>query len=233
MILSVENLSVAYDSGVLFSDVSVKASEGQVIALVGRNGTGKSTFLRCILGLQKPRSGRILADGEDVGIMPLKRRAECFSYVSTYAADVAYLTSRDVVAMGCNGMSRWDGVLSGREEEIVENALLAVSASDLAGRFLSTLSDGERQRIMIARAVAQGSPIMVLDEPTAFLDVPNRIRIHSLLRSLAKESGKIILFSTHEIALARKFADCFWLMDGGGVVSFPASENLLPEEFSI
>ena len=233
MILSIENLSVAYDSGNLFSDVSAQASEGNVIALVGRNGTGKSTFLRCILGLQKPLSGRVFVDGEDVHAMTLQQRAGFFSYVSTYSVDVAYLTARDVVAMGCTSMSRWNGALSFEESGIVEKAMESVSVSELSDRYISTLSDGERQRVMIARAVAQKTPVMILDEPTAFLDVPNRIQIHSLLRSLAKESKKIILFSTHEIELARKYADLFWLLDGKGMSSFRTDENLLPDEFSI
>jgi len=228
LILSFENLSVAYDSGKLFSDVSASASDGQVIALVGRNGTGKSTLLRCLLGLQKPDCGRVLVDGEDVHTMSVKQRARFFSYVSTYTVDVAYLTASDVVSMGCR-----NGNLPIDEEKVVRKAMESVSISNFSERYLSTLSDGERQRVMIARAVAQCTPVMVLDEPTAFLDVPNRIQIHSFLRSLSRDFGKIVILSTHEIELAKKYADFFWLMEEKGLSSFAVGENNLPDEFSV
>ncbi len=233
MHLSVEDISLSYGKKVLLEGVNLSAGDGSVIALVGRNGTGKSTFMRAILGLQPLSSGKIEVDGKDVGKMSIAERSSVFSYVSTASIDVAYLTVKDVVAMGRVNSSRWNGGLSIEDEKIVEDSLVSVSALEMSDRYIATLSDGERQRVMIARAISQQTPVVVLDEPTAFLDVPNRVQIHSLLRSLAVQSGKLVLFSTHEMELARKYSDYFWFVDSGTVRSYPVSEFKLPEDFRI
>ena len=235
MNLQIENLSISYSSSKpLFENANMVAGSGQLVAVIGRNGTGKSTFLRSMLSLYSHAnvSGQILVDGKDSVSMSYKDRADIFSYVATSVVDVAYLMVRDVVAMGRFKTSRWSGSLSAMDDEIVVEALKDVDALQYSDRFMTSLSDGERQRVMIARAIAQKTPIIILDEPTAFLDVPGRNAITSLLCDLAHRNKKLVIYSTHEIELAKKYADVFWLIDGGKISSFNRENLILPSEFN-
>lgn len=233
MILEIKNLRISYSSNVLVKNINLTARDGQLIALIGRNGTGKSTFLRSILSLQPVAGGDILADGKSILAMSLKTKATLLSYVSTSVVDTEFLTARDVVTMGRTNLLGWNGTVGQNDFEAVDRALALVGASEYSDRNITTLSDGERQRVMIARAIAQETPVIVLDEPTAFLDVPSRVKITSLLHTLSKESGKLIIFSTHEIELAKKYADIFWFVGDGRITSY-TSENLsLPADFQV
>ncbi|MEG1607655.1 MAG: ABC transporter ATP-binding protein [Mucinivorans sp.] len=214
--LEINALSLGYKDGPpLVVDINAKGHGGELIALVGRNGSGKSTLLRSLAGLVRPRAGQILVDGEDIFAMSSSARARKVAYVSTEAVRVAHLRVWDVVAMGRAPYMGWSGALSPGDTKAVEQALDQVQMSSFAKVPLMRLSDGERQRVMVARAMAQETPMVLLDEPTAFLDLPNRMSTTKLLYHLAHKTGKMILFSTHELHLAMELSDLLWIIAQG------------------
>jgi iron complex transport system ATP-binding protein len=199
----------------VFPAFSACANEAQLVALVGRNGQGKSTLLRTIIGLQPPLSGAVQLLGRELRSYPLHRLATLVSYVSTDNVKVGNLKVFDLVSLGRAPYTGWFGTLSQRDKDLVMQALAQVGMEDYAWRNVSALSDGERQRAMVARALAQDTPVIVLDEPTAFLDLPNRYEVALLLKKLAQEQRRTILFSTHDLSIALKVADRLWVMCNG------------------
>lgn len=183
-------------------------------ALIGPNGAGKSTLLRTICGLQKQIQGEILIEGKSIDHLSTMEKAKLISVVLTHSADTSMLTVREIVSIGRQPYSNWLGLKDPHHEEMIEKALSTVNISHLAERQLVALSDGEKQRVWIAKALAQDTPIILLDEPTSHLDYKNRIEIFKLLHRLSV-SGKSILISTHELDLAIQFADQLWVMEDG------------------
>jgi iron complex transport system ATP-binding protein len=219
--LSLENISLGYRSGKslmpVFVPFSAQAQTSQLVALIGRNGRGKSTLLRCIAGLQKVLSGNIFVHSKNINHVninhiPHRHLASLISYVATDNVKVGYLKAFDLVALGRYPYLGVLGKLKHSDKIVVERSLQQVGMLAFAHRNVCQLSDGERQRIIIARALAQDTPVIILDEPTAFLDVPNRYEITSLLRNLAEHSGKTIVFSTHDLNIALRTAHQVWLM---------------------
>lgn len=186
----------------------------QMTALIGPNGAGKSTLLRTICGLQKQIQGEILIKGKSIDHLSTMEKAKLISVVLTHSADTSMLTVREIVSIGRQPYSNWLGLKDIHHEEMIEKALSTVNISHLAERQLAALSDGEKQRVWIAKALAQDTPIILLDEPTSHLDYKNRIEIFKLLHRLSV-SGKSILISTHELDLAIHFADQLWVMEDG------------------
>jgi iron complex transport system ATP-binding protein len=185
---------------------------GEFACLIGPNGAGKSTLMRTMAGLQAPLAGVVRFKGTDVHRMPPVERARYLAVVLTEAVHTPLLSAYDLVALGRTPFTDWSGRLAADDHRIVSAALDAVGARDLASRFVAELSDGERQRIMIARALAQEPAAMILDEITGFLDLPHRIEIMQLLRRAAHERGCAVLLSTHDLDLALRTADRTWLM---------------------
>ena len=183
-------------------------AQGESVALVGRNGVGKSTLLRSVAGLVPLAGGEVRVDGRSVFAMSHAERARTVSFVSTENVSAAYLNVEQVVAMGRAPYSGWAGRLTDEDRRKVVEALEAVDAARFVGRSIDRLSDGQRQRVMVARALAQDTPVVVLDEPTAFLDWDNRRLMIELLGRLAAD--KIILYSTHELDLAHTYASRVW-----------------------
>ena len=203
------NISLGYDNRQLLRNAEAHFAAATLTALVGRNGTGKSTLIRAIIGSEKPLSGEILIGGTLLSELSAAELARRLAYVGTERIRTANLTCRDVVAMGRMPYTNWFGTLRRADFEIVDRALESVQMQQFANRDIATLSDGEAQRIMIAKALAQESDIMLLDEPCAFLDIPTRFDICRLLRHLAHEEGKCILFSTHDTDSAFEVCDQF------------------------
>ena len=213
--VELRNVTLGYGERVLFSGANLGFGCGEFTALVGRNGTGKSTLLRTIAGLAKPLHGEIVVDGEPVGGMTARELASRISFVSTDEVRITNLKVADVVALGRAPYTNWIGSLTAEDRQKVVESLSLVGMSAFAHKAMDTLSDGERQRVMIARALAQDTPIILLDEPTAFLDLPNRYDICLLLRELAHKQKKTIVFSTHDLNVALELCDTMAVIENG------------------
>ena len=233
--IRLENISLAHDGHTIIRESSAQLGRGELCALIGRNGTGKSTLLRAIIGLLKTSEGRILLDGEDVTTMADDAKARLISFVSTERIRVANLLCEDVVATGRAPYTNWIGRIQEQDRKIVAEALRTVGMETFAGRSIDTLSDGECQRIMIARALAQQTPIILLDEPTAFLDIPARFELCRLLRRLAQEQQKCILFSTHDIDAALPSCDSTLIIEEGVInkVAIEQAKSVINSLFGI
>ena len=205
--IELKNFGIGYGRRVLLSGVNAAFAPGTLVALLGRNGTGKSTLLRAIAGLGPHTSGTVEAGGKDLSGLDAAAIARTLAFVSTERVRVPSLRCSDIVAMGRAPYTNWIGSMTDADRDAVADALAAVGMADFAGRTMDTMSDGECQRIMIARALAQDTPVMLLDEPTSFLDLPNRHELCVLLARLAHDSGKCIVFSTHELDIALRRAD--------------------------
>ena len=221
--IRLDNISLGYGSRTLIDSLSATVRRGELTALVGRNGTGKSTLLRALAGLDKPLGGDILLGGKSLSALSQAELATTISFVTTDKVRISNLRCRDVVALGRAPYTNWIGRMQESDRAIVEQSLAAVAMSDYADKTMDCMSDGECQRIMIARALAQQTPIILLDEPTAFLDMPNRYELCSLLRQLAHNENKCILFSTHELDIAVSLCDSIALIA-------PPQLHLLPTE---
>lgn len=197
-----ENLHIGYGSRVIQRDLTFTLADGTVTALLGANGCGKSTLLRTLAGLQPAISGTYLP-------VPNERDV---ALVLTERLSVESATVRDVVAMGRYPYTSFLGTLSAADHRIVNEAMEQVGGEQLADTFYNDHSDGEKQRVLIAKALAQKTPVILLDEPTAHLDLPSRIKTLNLLRDIAHNQGKTILISTHELDLALRTADNILLM---------------------
>ncbi len=218
------DLSVGYRRRKLLDGVTATLAAGELTALIGRNGTGKSTLLRTVCGLERPLGGAVRLGGCDLAAMTPARLARTVAFVATERVRVANLRCEDVVALGRAPYTNWFGRMQDEDRHMVARALDAVGMGAFACRAMNRISDGECQRVMIARALAQDTPVIVLDEPTSFLDLPGRRELVSLLRRLAHEERKCILFSTHELDLVLSFADRAMLIDPPQLCTLPADE---------
>ncbi len=214
-IISFDSLSIGYRSGrqrkSLLSPLSAAAFSGEFIALIGRNGIGKSTLLRTLIKLQEPLSGSLEIRGEPVKSLRNIDLARIAGFISTEPVKVINMRVSDLVSLGRYPHTSWIGEMKQEDRDAVETALQKTGMTGYSTRYVSELSDGERQRAMIARLLAQDTGLMIMDEPTAFLDIPSRLEIMKLLLSLTRE-GKTIIFSTHDLGIALKMADRVWLL---------------------
>ena len=223
VILESEHLAIGYAypgnaSLILARDLDLAIERGQVIGLLGPNGSGKSTLLRTLAGLQPSISGSIKVMGQSIRSNQIRQTSRVLSVVLTDRIDVRNLTVFQLVSMGRYPYTDWLGRAGADDNERIRTALEQVRLLGYSNRFFNELSDGEQQRILVAKALVQDTPLIILDEPTAHLDLPNRISIMRLLRSLADETGKSILFSTHDLDLAIHSSDILWLLQKGGVL---------------
>ena len=207
--IELKELTLGYGQRTLLKTVNARITGGQLVALLGRNGTGKSTLLRAIMGLESPQSGEINLQGKDIASLKPEKLALSISFVTTDKVRIANLRCKDVVALGRAPYTNWLGQLQPEDRKIMDK-----------------MSDGECQRIMIARALAQDTPVILLDEPTAFLDLPNRYELCLLLKKLAQEEGKCILFSTHDLDIALSLCDSIMLIDNPYMYTLPTSEMI-------
>lgn len=224
--IRLEHLNIGYGSRILLSDVTAEIPVGRLAALVGRNGAGKSTLLRAIAGLTPARGGAILLDGKPVAKLPAGRLATIAAFVTTERVRISNLRCRDVVALGRAPYTDWIGRMEPDDARIVDRSLHLVGMEDYADRTMDRMSDGECQRVMIARALAQDTPVILLDEPTSFLDLPNRYELCTLLGRLAHDEGKCILFSTHELDIALTLCDSVALLDPPRLHHMPTCEMI-------
>lgn len=211
-ILKTKSLSIGYEQKLVVPDINVTLHEGDIIALVGPNGAGKSTLFKTFSTHIKPVSGKIELFGKDLMSYSPKERAKLLGIVLTERPDDMFLKVFDVVAAGRYPYTGMFGKLSETDVDEIKVSLELVGVNHLIDRVFNTLSDGEKQKVMIAKAIAQNTPVIMLDEPTAFLDYPSKIELFSLLRKLAKEQGKAILFSSHDLELLLRYTDDLWII---------------------
>ena len=212
--MNITGLSIGYTHRPVLSDLNLSASEGELVALVGRNGVGKSTLIRTIARLQPAISGNISIDGKPLSKYQGKDLAGLLSIVSTETVGISHLTVRQLVAYGRFPYTNWIGRMTEEDTVAVKDAMQLVGISHLADKNLYETSDGERQRAMIARSLAQDTAIILLDEPTAFLDMPTKYEVIRLLHRMTREKRKTIIFSTHDLNIAMHEADKLWLTVG-------------------
>lgn len=224
-LLRLVGLTVGYGKRVVGTGLEAELHEGELVCLVGPNGVGKSTLLRTLCGLQPALAGQVLLEGIDLGRLPAPRRARLVAAVLTDAVDPGLLSVAEVVALGRQPHTSWVGRLRDHDRRVVREALTGVGAAALAEKRFAELSDGQRQRVMIARALAQEPRLLLLDEPTAFLDPPGRLQIFELLARLAVERGIGVLVCTHDVEVAARQADRLWVLGDGDrlVLGTPAS----------
>ncbi len=213
--IELHGLALGYGDRILFENGELGFGWGEFTALIGRNGTGKSTLLRTIAGLTRPLAGEVVVDGRRLADMTAREIASQISFVSTEEVRITNLKVADVVGLGRAPYTNWIGSLGREDRDKVRESLELVGMAGFGHKAMDTLSDGERQRVMIARALAQDTPIILLDEPTAYLDLPNRYEICLLLRELAHTQGKSIIFSTHDLSIALELCDTLAMIEGG------------------
>jgi iron complex transport system ATP-binding protein len=229
-LLHAKDLSTGYHIGGRTIVVSAGLPEleifrGRMICLLGANGSGKSTLLRTLAGLQPPIGGTVAMGG-----VSKLRPGDLARRISLVLTDRVAGTNLDVYSLVALGRYPWSGWLGGLDQadrSAVHRAMDAAGIRDLQRRKVHTLSDGESQKVMLARALAQDTPLLMLDEPTAHLDLPSRIRLMRLLHRLTREMSKGILLSTHELDLALQVADELWLLQSGGVLQMGAPEDMV------
>ena len=216
MCISTNNLTIGYEHTVVQRDLSFSLLPGEMVCMLGKNGCGKSTLLRTLAGLQPVLGGEFSFPISDIRY-PISDNPSNIALVLTERLSLENTTVHDVVAMGRYPYTSFLGGLSHDDERVIALALLQVGLEDAAHTFFNAHSDGEKQRVLIAKAITQETPIILLDEPTAHLDLPNRIKILQLLRRLAHEQGKTVVISTHELELAIQLSDRILLMSEQGI----------------
>ena len=230
--LAAHSLAVGYRAGpkryrTVLQGVDLELHQGEFVGLLGPNGTGKSTLLRTFGRMQPQIAGSVEIDGHDIYQLSNHTLATLLSVVLTDRLAVGRLTAYELVGLGRYPYTGWSAGLTPEDHRIVQWAIHATRSDDLAARDISELSDGERQRVMIARALAQQPTVMLLDEPTAFLDLPTRVEITGLLKRLTRETDLAVLMSTHDLDLALRSADTLWLITPEGRVEHGAPEDLI------
>ncbi len=225
-----KDLAVGYDGNVLIHDISISIERGKILTLIGPNGAGKSTILKSITRHLAKIGGEVWMDGHDVYQWPAREMAKQVAVVLTDRIRPELMTCGEVVAMGRYPYTNALGKLTPQDEEAVNEALRRVHALELVDQDFTTLSDGQRQRIMLARAICQDPNIIVLDEPTAYLDIRHKIELLDILREMAHEKGITVIMSLHEIDLATKISDYILCVKGETVAAFGSPEEIFDSD---
>ena len=223
-------LTVGYDGKPLIRDITIGISRGEIVTLIGPNGAGKSTILKSITRQLKAIGGTVALDGQNLSGLSHKELATRMAVVLTQRMKPELMTCRDIVATGRYPYTGRLGLLTKQDEEKVSEAMETVHALELSHRDFNAVSDGQRQRILLARAICQEPEIIILDEPTSYLDIRHKLELLSILRSMAKEKGITVIMSLHEIDLAQKISDKIICVKGDTIGSYGTPEEVFDEE---
>lgn len=230
IILSAEQLSIGYsnkkESTVIADSINITLSQGKLIALIGANGIGKSTLLRTLTGIQHPIKGTVQLNGKKINEYNAKELAQTLGIVLTESLPPSNLTVFELVALGRQPYTNWLGTLSPEDMEQVNKAIQLTQIEHLANKKHFEISDGQLQKVLIARALAQDTPLIILDEPTTHLDLLHKVNLLRLLKRLTAETGKCILYSTHDLDLALQLSDEMVVMTPDSVKQ-DTPENLI------
>lgn len=215
--IQLKDLSIGYKlhngkTKTIASHINATVESGMLTCLIGRNGTGKSTLLRTMTGFIPPLEGQVIVEGRDLSMLSATERARIISIVLTERPETDNITVNELVGMGRLPYTNFWGTLQEEDRQIVDDAMQMIGIYELRNRKIGTLSDGEKQKAMIGKAIAQQTPVIILDEPTAFLDYPSKQETMFLLHQLAQELNKTIFLSTHDLNIAYQVADKIWCM---------------------
>ena len=227
--LVADHVTLAYDDRIIVEDLSVEIPTGQVTVIVGANACGKSTLLRALARLLTPRSGTVLLDGEAIRSTPTREVAQKLGILPQQPVSPDGIVVSDLVARGRHPHQRWFRQWSHEDQEAVDRALADTRTSELADRSVDELSGGQRQRVWIAMALAQGTDILLLDEPTTFLDLAHQVEVLDLLAELNAERGQTIVCVLHDLNLASRYAHHLVAMRAGEIVAQGAPSDIVTE----
>jgi iron complex transport system ATP-binding protein len=225
--LQIENLTVSYGSRCVLHEVSLQVERGQVLALIGPNGAGKSTLVRAVSGILPTAAGSVRLDGKNLLALPSMQRACQVAVVPQAVTLPPAFTAWETVLLGRTPYLNFLGQVSGADEEIARSALRRVDALGLSGRRVGELSGGEQQRVLLARALAQSTPVMLMDEPTSHLDLQHQVALMELARNLAHEDQLMLLVALHDLNLAARYADTLVLLVDGHITSRGSASYVL------
>lgn len=225
-----DRMTVGYDGKPLISDICVEISRGEIVALIGPNGAGKSTILKTITRQLKMIGGAVYLDQKNLHQISHKELSTQMAVVLTERMNPELMTCHDIVATGRYPYTGRLGLLTVQDEEKVEAAMRAVHAEDLGGRDFNAISDGQRQRVLLARAICQEPEIIILDEPTSFLDIRHKLELLAILREMAKEKKITVIMSLHEIDLAQKVADRILCVKGDRIFRYGLPDEIFRED---
>ncbi len=233
--IAIHNVQIGYQAAkipkVVASKLNADLKNGEMTCLLGSNGTGKSTLMKTICGFIKPLAGKIQVNGKDTSLMDEKELARIVAAVLTEKIQVPNASVYELVSYGRSPFTGFLGRLSEKDKEMVHEAIEICGIGHKKYSLLSSLSDGERQKVTIAKALAQDTPVILLDEPTAFLDLAARVEIMQLLRKLASETGTSVLMSTHDLDLALQMSDRLWLLSADGITAGTPEDLILNNAF--
>ena len=228
--IQIQDLSIGYreknKEKVVVAHIHADIQGGELTCLLGTNGVGKSTLLRTLSAFQPQLGGSIYINDKELGDYTDKQLARMVSVVLTEKCEIRNLLVTDLIGMGRSPYTGFWGTLRKEDRAVIDRAISLIGIEPLAHRMVHTLSDGERQKVMIAKAMAQETPIILLDEPTAFLDYPSKVEMMRLLHRLSRQTGKTIFLSTHDLELALQAADCLWLMSPTEGIAVGSPEDL-------
>jgi len=226
----IESLSVSYGTRKVLQSITLEVEAGEVLALIGPNGAGKSTLIRAASGVIPVHAGSVVVDNEDLLTLPAMRRARFLAVVPQAVLMPPAFTVWETVLLGRTPYLNFLGHVSSRDEEIAHQALQKVDAFDLAERRVGELSGGEQQRVLLARALAQSTPILLLDEPTVHLDLQHQVALMEIVRSLARSDNLAVLIALHDLNLAARYADRVALLVNGEIKAVGTPRQVLTPE---
>lgn len=228
--IRMDNMSVGYNGRAVVRDICLDVKKGDIISLIGPNGAGKSTILKSITGQLPLIKGKVVFDGRDLQGMPLRDLSKKMAVVLTERLKTELLTCYDIVASGRYPYTGKLGRLTEKDEAMVDEAIAAVNATELGARDFNAISDGQRQRILLARAICQEPEIIILDEPTSFLDIRYKLELLAILRAMAKEKDITVIMSLHEIDLAQKISDKLICIKDDRIYRYGSPDEIFREE---
>ncbi|MBR1816771.1 MAG: ABC transporter ATP-binding protein [Lachnospiraceae bacterium] len=221
-----EGLTVGYGDVSLIKDIGFSVGKGEILTLIGPNGSGKSTILKSITKQLATIAGAVYIDEEELKNISYKNLAEKLSVVLTERIQTEYMTCYDVVALGRYPYTGRMGILSDEDRQIVIESMKKVDVDSLIDKDFEKISDGQKQRVLLARAICQKTEIIVLDEPTSFLDIKYKVQLLNILRTMAKEENITVIMSLHEIDLAKKISDKILCVKGNVISYFGKPEEV-------
>ena len=226
-VLKTKDLHIGYKDKAILPPINVSLEEGSLIALIGPNGAGKSTLFKTLIAHIKAIGGSVELMGKELSEYSAKEKAMLIGLVLTERPDDMFLKVYDVVASGRCPYTNFFGKIEKEDENIIQESLDIVGINQLKNRYFNTLSDGEKQKVMIAKTLAQNTPIIFMDEPTAFIDYPSKIELFSLMKMLTKERNKTIIFSSHDLELLLRYTDDIWLISKGKQLISAKKDDLI------